>query len=114
VCRDQRWPARILRTLQEGETKRLGGTRTLRVEVRALVAMHRDRRALAAEGRFRGDRFFRPALLSLLVSPLGERGHGVLPLAERFAREFGKPATRLSRAAAQRRPAGFGLEVGAS
>ena len=96
----------ILRALQEGEIKRLGETRTRRVDVRVLAATHRDLRALAAEGRFREDLYYRLAVITLPVPPLASRGHDVLLLAEhflkRFARQFAKPATRLARAAAER------------
>jgi DNA-binding NtrC family response regulator len=95
----------ILRALQEGEIKRLGETRTRKVDVRVLAATHRDLKALVAEGRFREDLFYRLAVVSLPVPALAERGHDVLLLAEhflkRFARQFAKPAARFSRAAAE-------------
>jgi DNA-binding NtrC family response regulator len=91
---------KLLRVLQEGEVRRVGETRSRRVDVRILAATARGLRTEAAEGRFRDDLFFRLAVVEIHVPPLRERGEDIALLAEHFAggiaaRE-GRPAPLLS------------------
>lgn len=81
----------LLRILQQREVVRLGGSRTIRVDVNVVVATNRDVQDLVARGLFRADLFDRLALPLIRVPPLRERGgQDVALLADHFAREFGK------------------------
>jgi transcriptional regulator with GAF, ATPase, and Fis domain len=76
--------SRLLRVLQEGEVRPLGGERAVRVDVRVLAATHRDLEAMVEEGRFREDLFYRLAVVNLVIPPLRDRSEDVLPLVRYF------------------------------
>jgi transcriptional regulator with GAF, ATPase, and Fis domain len=80
--------------LQEGEFEPLGSARTRKVNVRVVAATNRDLGAMAREGKFREDLFYRLNVFPLRVPPLRERGSDVALLArafaERFARRMGR------------------------
>jgi len=80
--------AKILRVLQEHEFERLGGTRTLRVDVRLIAATNRDLSAMVAAGQFREDLYYRLNVVSVETPPLRERKDDILPLATHFMRKF--------------------------
>src|SRR5829696_1138860 len=80
--------AKILRVLQEHEFERLGGTRTLRVDVRLIAATNRDLAAMVASGLFREDLYYRLNVVSVETPPLRERKDDILPLALHFIRRF--------------------------
>ncbi|MEM7307950.1 MAG: sigma-54-dependent Fis family transcriptional regulator [Planctomycetota bacterium] len=94
---------KILRALEEREIKRLGETRTRRVDVRVVAATHRDLRGMVDRGEFRADLFYRLSVIEITVPALRERGHDALLLAEHFLREraeaLARPVRSLSRAA---------------
>jgi DNA-binding NtrC family response regulator len=80
--------AKLLRVVEERRFERLGGTRTLEVDVRFVSASGPDLAAAVAAGRFRSDLYHRLGVVPLTVPPLRERAEDVLPLAEAFlARE---------------------------
>jgi DNA-binding NtrC family response regulator len=80
--------AKILRVLQEHEFERLGGTRTIRVDVRLIAATNRDLSAMVASGHFREDLYYRLNVVSIETPPLRERKDDILPLAMYFIRRF--------------------------
>src|SRR6185503_5435049 len=80
--------AKILRVLQEHEFERLGGTRTLRVDVRLIAATNRDLSAMVATGQFREDLYYRLNVVSIEMPPLRERKDDIVPLANTFIRRF--------------------------
>ncbi|MCE9578051.1 MAG: sigma-54 dependent transcriptional regulator [Deltaproteobacteria bacterium] len=84
--------AKILRLLQEQTFERVGGTETLRSDVRVLAATHRDLRAWVAEGKFRSDLYYRLSIFTIHLPPLRDRGRDieqlVLHYVARFSREL--------------------------
>ncbi len=98
--------AKLLRVLEERAFERVGGTQSIDVDVRIVVATNRDLHKAVADKSFREDLYFRISAVPLTIPPLRERGNDVLLLAEhfleKFSREFGKPGARLSDDAKQR------------
>jgi len=98
--------AKLLRVLEERRFERVGGTQSIDVDVRIVVATNRDLQKLAQEKLFREDLYFRIATVPMTIPPLRERGNDVLLLAdyflEKFSREFGKPGLELSAEARDR------------
>jgi two-component system, NtrC family, response regulator HydG len=92
--------ARLLRVLQEGEVRPLGSVESRKVDVRLVVATHRDLRKLAKEGKFREDLYFRINVVQLTLPPLRERGKDIINIAEsllqRYCSQFGKSPLRLA------------------
>lgn len=93
--------AKLLRVLEEREFQRLGGTRTLKADLRVVAATNRDLRAAMARGTFREDLFYRLAVFEIRIPPLRERTDDILPLAgsflEEIGAELGRPAAGISR-----------------
>ena len=77
--------AKLLRVLEEGEVERIGGDKPVRVNVRVLVATHRDLQARVREEKFRQDLFHRIYVFPLLIPPLRERAEDIASLVEHFA-----------------------------
>ena len=96
----------LLRVLQEGEVRRVGDARTIRVDVRVLAATHRDLAQAVAGGRFREDLFYRLNVVALRLPALRERPEEIEPLARRFlvrhAVRLGLPEKPLSAEALRR------------
>ncbi len=79
--------AKLLRVLEEGEVERIGGDKPIRVDVRVLVATHRNLEALVREGKFRQDLFHRVYVFPLALPPLRERKEDIPALIENFAKQ---------------------------
>ena len=95
--------AKLLRVIQEREFMRLGGTETIKVDVRILAASNLDLLGLVRDGRFREDLFHRLNVIALHLSPLRERREDVPLLIEHFLRRYceenAKPLQRFTHAA---------------
>jgi DNA-binding NtrC family response regulator len=95
--------AKLLRVIQEREFMRLGGTETIKVDVRILAASNVDLMTLVREGRFREDLFHRLNVISLQLPPLRERKEDIPLLVEhflaRYCEENAKPTRRFTNAA---------------
>ena len=77
---------KLLRVLQSGEIQRVGGLRTVPVDLRIISATNKDLKQAIAQHQFRADLYYRISTLSILVPPLRERAEDILPLAEHFIR----------------------------
>jgi PAS domain S-box-containing protein len=84
----------LLRVLQEREFERVGGTQTIRVNVRVITATNRDLGAAAANGSFRQDLFYRLNVFPIEVPPLRERQEDILTLVEYYVHRY---ATRMGK-----------------
>jgi Nif-specific regulatory protein len=80
--------AKILRVLQEHEFERLGGTRTIKVDVRLIAATNRELTTMVESGHFREDLFYRLNVVTIEMPPLRERKEDIAPLANFFIRRF--------------------------
>jgi DNA-binding NtrC family response regulator len=81
---------KLLRVLEEEEFERVGGTQTIKVDVRILAATNRDLPDEVAAGNFREDLYYRLHVLPVHIAPLRERPEDVVPLAEHFARHYAR------------------------
>jgi Nif-specific regulatory protein len=80
--------AKLLRVLQEGEFERVGGTRTLKVDVRFVFATNKNLEEAVARGEFRSDLYYRINVVSILLPPLRERADDINLLAREFLHRF--------------------------
>ena len=86
--------AKFLRVLQEREYQRLGGTRTLKADMRVLAATNRNLKAAIAQGTFREDLFYRIAVFDIALPPLRDRPEDILLLVDAFLDEIGNSVGR--------------------
>jgi two-component system, NtrC family, response regulator AtoC len=96
--------AKLLKVLEEGTFMRLGGTKSITVDVRLITATNKVLKEAAAKGEFREDLFYRLNVMPLFIPPLRERPEDTLPLAldimQRYNREMKKSFTGFTPAAA--------------
>jgi two-component system NtrC family response regulator len=85
---------KLLRVLQEWEFERVGGSRTIKVDVRVLAASNRDLKQAVAEGRFREDLFYRLNVVHIHVPPLRERPGDIPLLSAHFAVKYGRSLSK--------------------
>jgi two-component system, response regulator FlrC len=91
--------AKLLRVLQEKEVERLGGRKTISLDVRVLATSNRN---LVASGHFREDLFYRLSVFPLHIPPLRERVCDIIPMAERFLNKHQNGELYLSALAQQK------------
>ncbi|MGX8009861.1 nif-specific transcriptional activator NifA [Mesorhizobium sp. ORM8.1] len=82
--------AKLLRVLQEGELERVGGTKTLQVDVRLICATNRDLESAVVNGDFRADLYYRINVVPIILPPLRERPGDIPRLANAFLERFNK------------------------
>lgn len=87
---DLNMQAKLLRVLQEREVSRLGSNKMIPLDVRVIVATHRDLLKEVKEGRFREDLYYRLLGISVEMPPLNERGSDIIVLAKAFIADFCK------------------------
>jgi DNA-binding NtrC family response regulator len=87
--------AKLLRVLQEHEVERLGGTQTVKVDIRVLAATNADLKQAVASGAFREDLYYRVNVVSLRVPPLRERLEDIPRLAAHFLTKYGQKFGRV-------------------
>ncbi len=80
--------AKLLRVLQEGTFRRVGGIKELKVDVRVIAATNQDLESLCKDGKFREDLFWRLNVVNLHLPPLRERREDIIPLARYFLKRF--------------------------
>jgi DNA-binding NtrC family response regulator len=85
---------KLLRVLQEREFERLGGTRTIKVDVRLVAATNRDLRAALEEGTFREDLYYRLNVVPIDIPPLREHKEDIPDLVNLFLRRFANDSGR--------------------
>lgn len=82
--------AKLLRVLENGQFERLGGTETLKVNLRLISATNKDLRKAIEEGTFREDLYYRLSVFPIALPPLRERQEDIYPLAAHFLEKYAK------------------------
>lgn len=94
---------KLLKVIEEKEFRRLGSARSVRVDVRVIVATHRDLKKMVRDGRFREDLYYRLSVIPLVIPPLRDRKDGIEILAcaylEYYCKQIGRSITGFTRAA---------------
>ncbi|WP_111640531.1 sigma-54-dependent transcriptional regulator [Marinimicrobium alkaliphilum] len=86
--------AKLLRVLQEREVERLGGRKTIKLDVRVIATSNRDMREQVATGKFREDLYYRLSVLPLQWAPLRERVEDIVPLAQKLLHKHAQKQNR--------------------
>ncbi len=98
--------AKFLRVLQQGEFERVGGTQTIKVDVRVLAATNQPLVRLVEEGKYRSDLYYRLDVFPINIPPLRERGDDIILLvnyfAQKFRAQFKKRISSISQASLER------------
>jgi two-component system nitrogen regulation response regulator GlnG len=86
--------AKILRVLQDQTFERVGGSETVRTDVRLIAATNRDLKSWSAAGKFRSDLFYRLSVFTIHLPPLRERGDDLTMLVQHYLRRFSRDLGR--------------------
>ena len=86
--------AKVLRAIQNQEFERLGGSRTIKVDVRIVAATNINLEEAIKDGRFREDLYYRLNVVNLVMPPLRDRRDDIMPLAEHFLQRFARELRR--------------------
>ncbi len=86
--------AKLLRVLQEREVERLGGRKTIKLDVRVIATSNRDMREQVVAGKFREDLYYRLSVLPLQWAPLRDRLEDIVPLAQKILQKHAKKQNR--------------------
>lgn len=82
--------AKLLRVLQEKEFERVGGTKTVKVDIRVIAATNRDLESMIENGTFRRDLYYRLNIVPLILTPLRERKDDIMALAKTFLDQYSR------------------------
>lgn len=85
---------KLLRVMQEREFERVGGNKSIRIDVRLIVATNRNLEEAVLKGEFRADLYFRINVISILLPPLRERREDISPLVHHFLDRFNRTNQR--------------------
>lgn len=94
--------AKLLRVMESGTFRRLGGNKTLSADVRFIAATNRDLAKMSSSGEFRSDLYFRLSPFVITIPPLRERREDIAPLAQHFLNRFSRASPMILTAEAQR------------
>jgi DNA-binding NtrC family response regulator len=86
--------AKLLRFLDSGEFRRVGGNKTLRVDVRVIAATNKDLSAMIKIGKFREDLFYRLNVINITIPPLRERKEDITELSRHFLKKYAKKLSK--------------------
>jgi Nif-specific regulatory protein len=86
--------AKLLRLLQEHRFERVGGNRSISVDIRVIAATNRNLAKMVEEGTFREDLFYRLNIFPIMIPPLRERGDDIVTLSEHFMNHYAKEARK--------------------
>jgi len=86
--------AKLLKVIEDKEFLRVGGIRTIRVDVRFIAATNQNIKQLISDGRFREDLYYRLNVMDIHISPLRERKEDITPLAKHFIEKYSRKANK--------------------
>ncbi|OGW58322.1 MAG: Fis family transcriptional regulator, partial [Nitrospirae bacterium RBG_16_43_8] len=86
--------AKLLKVIEDKEFLRVGGTRTIRVDVRFIAATNQGIKQLISDGRFREDLYYRLNVMDIHISPLRQRKEDIIPLAKHFLEKYARKANK--------------------
>ncbi|TAL23699.1 MAG: sigma-54-dependent Fis family transcriptional regulator [Nitrospirae bacterium] len=86
--------AKLLKVIEDKEFLRVGGTRSIRVDVRIIAATNQNIKALLSEGKFREDLYYRLNVMDIYIPPLRERKEDIAPLGKHFLERHSKKANK--------------------
>lgn len=86
--------AKLLKVIEDKEFLRVGGTRSIRVDVRIIAATNQNIKALLSDGKFREDLYYRLNVMDIYIPPLRERKEDIAPLSKHFLERHSKKANK--------------------